>query len=193
MKYLIKQATIIPVLFFVPVFIAGALVDGYDPIKQQGSEITITDFYTAKAILNTGAMLSGLSCILLGLGILLNFKKYVLTSVLLMIFGISMVSNGIYPMGTPMHGLYGMGLTLMIAPFVACYEWKNEPVRRDFFRVSLLSGSVIFIYLWSICVGLDPENYRGLTQRVASVFIFGWIAYLAFAIGQTQPDPGHKT
>lgn len=60
MRLLIKQAVVIPLLFFIPVFIAGGLVDGYDLIKQHASEITLTDFETAKIILSTGAILTGL-------------------------------------------------------------------------------------------------------------------------------------
>jgi hypothetical protein len=72
----------------------------------------------------------------------------------------------------------------MILPFVACYELKNEIINQKFFTISLISGAVIFIYLWSMLVGLDPSNYKGLTQRIASLFIFGWIAYLAFELSK---------
>lgn len=184
MKYLIKQALIIPVVFFIPVFIAGFLTDGYNLVEQHASEITLTDFDTAKAVINSGAILTGLSCIVLGIGIFLNFKKFLITSILLVIFGLSMMSNGLYPMGTIMHGFYGIGLTLMILPFIACYELKNENIKQRFFQVSLLCGFVIFLYLWSMLVGLDPTNFRGLTQRIASIFIFGWIAYLAYELNK---------
>ncbi len=188
MKYLIKQAITIPILFFVPVFIAGFLTDGYNLIAQHASEITLTDFDVAKTVINSGAILTGLSCLVLAIGIILNFKKYIITSILLIIFGISMISNGLYPMGTIMHGFYGIGLTLMILPFIACYELKNEINNQLFFRISLICGFVIFIYLWSMLVGLDPTNYRGLTQRIASLFIFCWIAYLAFELSKKQVE-----
>ena len=45
---------------------------------------------------------------------------------------------------------------------------------------------MLFVYFWSMLVGLDPIDYRGLTQRFASVFIFGWIAYLAFEIEKVR-------
>jgi hypothetical protein len=32
------------------------------------------------------------------------------------LFGLSMVSNGIWIMGSPMHGAYGLGLIVMVAP-----------------------------------------------------------------------------
>lgn len=188
MKYLIKQATLLPLLFFIPIFIAGSLVSGYDSIKQHASEITLTDFDTAKTFVNIGAILSGLSCIIMAIGIILNFKKFYISSILLMIFGISMVSNGIYPMGTAMHGFYGIGLTIMILPFIACYELKTENIEKLFFKISLISGFITFVYFWSMLSGLDPFNYKGLTQRIASVFLFGWIAYFAFELNKTLPN-----
>jgi hypothetical membrane protein len=190
MKLLIKQATLLPLMFFIPVIIAGFLVPNYSILSQHASEITITEFETAKMVINTGAIVTGLSCIILAFGIVLNLKKYYITSILIAIFGISMLSNGIYPMGTIMHGFYGIGLTLMIIPFVACYELKNENHNKLFFKVSLISGFVIFIYMWSMFVGLDPANYRGLTQRIASLFIFGWLAYFAYILNNTLPNKG---
>nr|WP_299000557.1 DUF998 domain-containing protein [uncultured Allomuricauda sp.] len=182
MRHLIRQAILLPAIFFVPTTIAGFLTDNYSFIEQHGSEITVTDFAMAKLFLNGGAIATGLSCISLAIGIRFIFKKYYLSSIILTIFGISMISNGLYPMGTLMHGFYGIGLSLMLLPFAACYELKNEGVNHGFFPISLIAGAIIFIYFWSMLIGLDPANYRGLTQRVASVFIFGWIAYFAFVL-----------
>ncbi|MEM0519389.1 DUF998 domain-containing protein [Aequorivita flava] len=182
MNYLIKQAKFIPLLFFVPVTIAGFLVPSYSMIKQQGSEITLTTYKTAIFILESGALLSGLSGILLALGIMLKYKRFYLSSVILIVFSISMISNGLFPMGSPMHGFYGIGLSLMLLPFISCYELKNEMVRKTFFKISIISGFVMFIYFWSTIVGLDPQDYQGLTQRIAAIFMFGWIAYLAYEL-----------
>lgn len=182
MKYLLKQAILVPAIFIIPALIAGLLVPDYDMIKQHISEITLTPYKNAIHVFSSGQLLSGLSCILLALGIILNFKKFYLSSIILIIFGISMISNGIFPMGNVMHGFYGIGLTIMLLPFVACYELKNENVKKIFFKISIISGVVIFVYFWSMIVRLDPANYRGLTQRVASIFIFGWIAYLAYEL-----------
>lgn len=183
MTFLIKQAYFLPLYFFIPVLTAGALVAHYDAISQHASEITLTPFYDAKLILNAGAVLTGLSCITLALGILLKLKqKFFLSSVLLVLFGTSMISNGLYPMGNPMHGFYGLGLSLMILPFVVCYELKTIVTAPKFYTVTLVSGLLIFVYLWSMLVGLDPSAYRGLTQRLASVVIFGWLSYLAYQV-----------
>lgn len=188
-KNLIRQALLAPFLFFIPVFIAGWLTEDYSLISQHASEITLTDFETAKLILNSGAVLTGFSCILLAFGILLHFRNYYLSSAVLLIFGISMISNGIYPMGAAMHGFYGIGLSYMILPFLACYELKNRITKSTYFSVSLICGFIVFVYFWSMLVGLDPAAYRGLTQRLASVFIFGWIAYLSFELSKLT----HKT
>jgi hypothetical protein len=188
-RLLMQQALALPVLFFVPVLVAGFLVEGYSAIGQQASEITLTESGTAISILNSGAILSGASCLLLALGISLSHRRFYLTSIVLAVFGVSMVFNGLYPMGSLMHGLYGSGLSLMILPFVACYELKNESVAQMFFPVSLAAGFVIFTYSWSMLVGLDPADYRGLTQRLASIVIFGWIAFLAWQVSRSVAKP----
>jgi hypothetical membrane protein len=179
MKYLLKQAILVPALFFIPMIVAGLLVPGYDVIKQHASEITLTQYKNAILIFNSGQLLSGLSCILMAVGIIFNFKRFYVSSIILLIFGVSMISNGIFPMGNVMHGFYGIGLVIILLPFAACYELKNENVKKVFFKISVLSGAVFFVYFWAMIVRLDPENYRGLTQRIAALFIFGWIAYLA--------------
>ena len=186
MNLLIKQALLLPLYFFVPVLIAGTLVQDYSAIGQHASEITLTDNSTAILIVNAGAILSGLSCILMAVGLFFVQKKELLISaILLSIFGVSMVSNGLYPMGDPMHGFYGIGLSLMILPFVSCYELKGSSIDKRFFPITLTAGMVIFLYFWSMLVGFDPTEYRGLTQRLASVFIFGWISYWAFSVLRT--------
>ena len=188
MKYFIQQARLIPFLFFIPVLIAGGLVEGYSIISQHGSEITLTENHSAIALVNTGAISSGLSCILLAIGLFYFFgKRHLFSGILLLLFGTSMISNGLVAMGSPMHGIYGMGLSFMILPFVAMYELKGTSVDRRFFSLTILAGCILFVYFWALLVGLDPAEYRGLTQRIASVFIFGWVAFYASTIRGLLP------
>ncbi|MFT6815786.1 MAG: putative membrane protein [Sphingobacteriales bacterium] len=193
MNLLIKQAILSPLYFFVPVLIAGILTAEYSAISQHASEITLTDNLTAKTILNAGAILTGLSCILLSIGLIrISRRKNLFSAILLIVFGVSMISNGLYPMGDPMHGFYGIGLSLMILPFVSCYEFKGTPINKKYFSITIGAGLIIFIYFWSMLVGFDPAEYRGLTQRIASMVIFGWIAYLAYEIIKALPNNGYK-
>jgi hypothetical membrane protein len=185
MNLLLKQAVLSPAYFFIPVLVAGVLTDDYNAISQHASEITLTDDSTAKAIVNTGAIVTGLSCVFMSIALFLNQRNNLLSGVLMAAFGISMVSNGLFPMGNPMHGFYGIGLSLMILPFVLCYEFKGSSINKIFFPISIVAGLVIFVYFWSMLVGLDPSEYRGLTQRMASAVIFGWIAYSANEIDKT--------
>ena len=97
-----------------------------------------------------------------------------------------MVSNGLVPMGNPMHGFYGIGLSLVVLPFICCCELKNVIEEKYFFNLSIISGIIILIYFWAMLVGLDPLNYHGLTQRLGSIVIFGWIAYAAYVINKNS-------
>ena len=186
MKLFIKQAILSPLYFFVPILVAGIRTTEYSAISQHASEITLTSNSTAITIFNTGEILTGLSCILLSVGlIIMNKRKNLISAVLFIIFGISMISNGLYPMGNPMHGFYGIGLSVMILPFVSCYEFKGSIINKRYFPITIGVGLVIFIYFWSMLVGLDPADYRGLTQRIASLVIFGWIAYTSYELIKT--------
>ncbi|MFT6717672.1 MAG: putative membrane protein, partial [Sphingobacteriales bacterium] len=150
MNLLIKQALLLPLYFFVPVLIAGILTADYSAISQHASEISLTDNVTAITVLNTGAISTGLSCVLLSIGLIrVSKKKNVLSAILLIIFGISMISNGLFPMGNPMHGFYGIGLSMMILPFVSCYELKGSSIDKKYFPITIIAGLVIFIYFWS--------------------------------------------
>ena len=190
MNVLFKQAWLLPFYFFIPVTIAGFLVDDYSSIAEHGSALSLSDNATARTLLSTGAISAGVSCILLALGVVLKTReKHLLSGVLLMLFGTSMISNGLYPMGDPMHGIYGMGLSMMLVPFVVCYEVKGPAVRTRFYTVTLIAGLVNFVYFWALLVGVDPVEYSGLTQRIASLFIFGWIAYWGFASSKLYTKP----
>jgi hypothetical protein len=155
MKFLIKQAYVLPLLFFKPIITAGLLVDDYNWVGQHASEITLTDFSLAKTILNSGAILSGLSCIVLAVGIVINFQRFFISSVLLITFGLSMLSNGLFPMGNPMHGVYGIGLSLMLLPLASCYELKNVGISQRFFPIT------VFFVFCAFCVFLvDARRAR---------------------------------
>ncbi len=99
MNVLLKQAILLPLYFFVPVVVTGLLTYDHSAISQHASEITLTDNSTAKAILNPGAILMGLSCIVLSTGLTVHKRRSTLSAILLSVFGISMLSNGLYPDG----------------------------------------------------------------------------------------------
>src|SRR5690606_12094502 len=88
--------------------------------------------------------------------------------------------GAIYKIGSPWHGLYGIGLSIMILPFAFLYELKINQINRLTKIVSILSALFIFIYFWAMVARLDPMEQRGLTQRIFGIVVFGFISYSAY-------------
>jgi hypothetical protein len=85
-----------------------------------------------------------------------------------MVFGVSMMSNGIWRMGGPMHGLYAIGLAVLVAPALAFMDSTRLRDNRTVFAMTVFCSLAGVLYLWLNLMGFDPHDYRGLTQRVFS-------------------------
>lgn len=182
-RMLIKQGVFLPFIYFGTVILAAFFAKDYSHWGRHASELAVNASRSAVLIFNTGAAITGLSLILLAAGLLLRFKKqFLLTSILTAVFGITFVFGAIFPIGSPLHGLYGIGMCVMLVPFVFLYEQKDMFSERAIKAISLLAGLLMFLYLWSMVAGLDPVNLRGLTQRLFAVVVFGWFSLISFRI-----------
>ena len=103
---------------------AGALEPGYSAISQHASELTVRPGLP-HTLLNVSAIGSGLGFAVFAIGLWLESGRRLAVGALCwLIFGISMISNGVWPMGNPLHGLYILGLTNLIAPSLSLLELR---------------------------------------------------------------------
>lgn len=180
-RMFIKQAVFLPVIYFVPILIAGFFAQDYSHWGQHASELGINGNQSAVVFFQTGILLTSLSMFVLATGLILNFgRKFCLTASLIYLFGVTFVSGAIVPIGSPWHGLYGVGMIVMILPFVFMIEKKDLINRRVLGFLSLLAGFLMFFYLWTMVARLDPASLRGLTQRLFGIVVFGWLALVAW-------------
>ena len=78
--------------------------------------------------------------------------------------------------------MYGLAVLSVLLPVFYCLEFEVSPLFRQVsFAVSLIG----LIYMWFLLVGLDPTDYRGLTQRCYSALSFGWF----FMAARTHSNP----
>ncbi len=188
-NFLIKQAMCLPVIYFGFIFIAGIPAEEYSHLGQHASELGINGNNAAVILFKTGVLLTSISLFLLATGLWVSYKKrFLLTGILTFTFGVTFVFGAIYPIGSPWHGFYGFGLFIMILPFVFLYESRGLLHKKLLERLSVVAGLLMFLYLWSVIAGLDPVNYRGLTQRLFGVVVFGWFAMLSNYLSRTQKD-----
>lgn len=178
---LIKQSIYIAIIYFGTVILAGIFATDYSHFGQHASELAVNQNQTAGTIFNVGIFITGISLILYGIGLILRFKsQFSITSLLIIVFGITFLFGAIYEIGSPWHGLYGIGLSVMMLPFAFLYEMKKENITSLSKNISILSALIIFFYFWAMVARLDPMELRGLTQRVFGFFVFGFISYTAY-------------
>lgn len=184
-KTTLKQAIFIPFVYFGMIVLASLFASDYSHFGQHASELGINANKTAVVLFQIGIVLTSLSLFSLALGMHLNFKKkFPLSSILIFMFGVTFIFGALFPIGSPWHGLYGIGLFVMLIPFIFLYESKDILKSKQVKNISLLAGFLMFIYLWMMIARLDPIAYRGLTQRLFGIVVFGWIAYVAYHLNK---------
>lgn len=166
-------------LFLIGIGIAGALTPGYDWTAQHASVLSVipeAPLLLFKAVVITwGAMF-----VLFGVGLFRFSEWRSVGAICWILFGIAMCSNGIWPMGSPMHGLYALPLVSIIAPALAFGE--IEALRRipGMRAITVVVSLCAVFYLWLNLLGFDPQGYQGLTQRLFSSINSLWPAWIGF-------------
>lgn len=186
-RFLLRQAFYLPLAAMLVPVVASWFVPGYSSVSQHMSELELLGG-TVAVITRAAAIVSGASIILFALGLLGYSRRYVFTAFASVVFGLSMISNGIFVMGSPLHGLYGIGLISILGPafFVAESQGMGMEPRTSiwFLAASLLT----LFYMWLLLVGLDPLQYHGLTQRLSVIIIFGWYSLASLVLLSRQPS-----
>jgi hypothetical protein len=184
-QFLIKQAILLPIIYFGSIIIAGLFANDYSHWGQHASELGINSSKSAVILFQIGIILTSISLFLLALGLLLNFKKrFLISSILVFAFGVTFIFGAIYRINSPWHGFYGLGLFIMILPFVFLYELNNLISNSTIHKISIIAGFLMFFYLWSMIARLDPINYRGLTQRLFGIVVFGWFSFISYRLNE---------
>ncbi len=179
---LVKQAFAIPLgAMLLPILVAFFL-PGYSSVSQHISEVALLDHPVA-LIQRGAALVAGVSIALFGAGLFLaKGSKY--TALAAVFFGASMISNGVFVMGSPLHGLYGLGFFMVLVP--AFFAAEIAPTGSSLRNFSLLVSLIIMLYLWLMLSGFDPRAFRGLTQRIATLVIFGWYAVASYSLARNN-------
>lgn len=172
---LLLAAGLIPLPWFLFwTALAACFAPGYSAIAQHASEMLQTPGWGSVCI-RIAAVGSGLCFVAFALGVWRQSgRPFAAGAACWLIFGISMLSNGIWTFGHPMHGLYAVGIANLIAPALAHIELRAWSDSRQGYAVTAFVSFAAIVYLWLNLVGVDPEGYRGLTQRVFSTINSLW-------------------
>lgn len=178
----IKQALFLPLGAMLALMLVGVTVPGYSSISQQMSELGLLVGYPAvlESILG---IIVGASIIIFSLALIRHqsgrFAFTVLTSTL---FGISMLCNGIFTMGSPLHGLYGIGFFTVLTPTMFVVELHAAEQSKAISLISKCVAVITLFYFWLTITRFDPNGFHGLTQRLVVIPMFGWYSYASHTL-----------
>lgn len=183
MRRVLLAAGLVPLPWFLMwSLVAGALEPGYSAISQHASELTVRPGLP-HTLLNVAAIGSGLGFAVFAIGLWLESGRRLAVGALCwLVFGISMISNGVWPMGNPLHGLYILGLSNLIAPSLSLLELDRLRDNKLAYGLTAFVSVAAVLYLWMNLNGLDPPSYRGLTQRIFSSINSLWPAVVAIML-----------
>lgn len=160
--------------------IAGFFAADYSPVASHVSVMTLQDS-VAHLLVNIAALITGVTLIVFGVGVWARVPRVFSAGALCWIlFGFSMVANGIWPMGGPMHGLYIIGIFNILAPALTLLDIKDAEIQTRLHMLTVFVSLASVFYIWLLLNGFDPEGYTGLTQRIFASIGYFWP--LAFAV-----------
>ena len=166
---LLLKAGFIPLVWFLLWSALGAaFAPGYDSIRQQVSELALRGGLP-ELFEQIGGLGVGLAFVLFAIGLwMASDRKLAIGALAWLVFGVAMMSNGIWRMGSPLHGLYTIGVINLIAPALSCLDSAALRNHRMAYAVTAFVSIAGVVYLWLNLLGLDPQDFKGLTQRVFS-------------------------
>ena len=169
---------IAPVAMLVPI-LASFFASDYDWLSQHMSELQLRkDAFST--LVHGGAFVSGLALTFFATGALLGGGTF--TALTTLAFGIGMMANGVFPIGSPLHGLYGITIFLVLPPAIFVGEFQNASAPTWFRNYSFATAAASLAFIWFLLVGLEPDALRGLTQRISTLISFSWYAVAALRI-----------
>lgn len=160
--------------------LAGLLVANYSPIESHVSVMTLQDGIP-HTLVNIAALIAGVSLIAFSIGVWrLSGRMISVGALCIAVSGVAMIGNGMWPMGSPMHGIYIIGIFKIIAPALCLLDIRDEELRRRLYAVTVIISVTGMLYLWLNLTGFEPEGYSGLSQRIFGSISYAWPFLFAY-------------
>jgi hypothetical protein len=188
--FAIKQAMFFPLGAMLALMLVGFTVHGYSSTSQQMSELGLLAGYPA-AFESVLAIIVGASVIVFGLGLIGHPSgRFAFTAGTSIVFGVSMLSNGIFTMGSPLHGMYAIGFSVILTPVLFVAELHTSQQTQTTRIVSMWVAVITLLYFWATITRFDPKGFHGLTQRLSVIIMFGWFSYASYTLSHSKTKDG---
>ncbi|HSK79327.1 MAG TPA: DUF998 domain-containing protein [Thermoanaerobaculia bacterium] len=189
-KSLLNAGIAVPLIYFGNLILTPLFYPGYSHVTQYASELGGPDA-PRPYIFNTAILLLGVAGLVAGAGFFLGLRRLtgktllpVLLGLILVLFGVSMVMGGLFPMPDERHGGFGLGMGVHLGPLLLALALRKRPNLRGL-QVYLLITTVLMIAFFAIMMGVGELVTRanvGIFQRLYALNLFPWIGIGAWFV-----------
>lgn len=182
-EILLKQAHIIWIAAIINISL-GFFIDGYDPISQTMSQVSMEApaiaFIHRLAIVVIGISICGFG---VALHLLIN-RKYSFSLFANLLFGASLISAGIWTLESPLHLLYNLYLIMILVPVACALECREILNSKTFDNQCLFLVLIHIAMFWLIDEDFISRNYEGLAQRLWMIPTMGWFGVASLLLSR---------
>lgn len=191
----------VPIIYFGSQVVAAPFYPDYSFLANSASQLG-SDRSRLPAVLNTGAIVTGLLALLGAYGLTRALPAIGARRFWALLVGISLVSTGLaaiwagtFPMPDPRHNPGALGAGTFAGPFLLLLAGWPLPRARGL-KIYLAGNLVAFAALAPILGGataIDLRLYAGLFQRLAACVVYlpiGIVGYVALGrVSRAKPTP----
>jgi hypothetical membrane protein len=182
-KNLLNAGIAVPILYFGNLIFTPLFYPGYSHVTQYASELGGPDA-PRPFIFNTVLVLLGVAGLAAGAGFFLGLRRLTgktvlaaLLGLIMVLFGVSMILGGLFPMPDPRHGGFGLGMGIHLGPLLLALALRSRENLRGL-NAYLLITMVLMIVFFAIMMGVGGLVTRanvGVFQRLYALNLFPWI------------------
>jgi hypothetical membrane protein len=190
-RALLVLGVTVPFLYYAALIGGSLLWPGYSHLRQYASELG-SAASPHPELFNVLIISAGGAAVLAGVGFFLALKRIggrlvpaLLAGFAIVLWGVSFVMGGLFPMPDPRHGAFGLALAMHAAPLLMLWALAGRPAPRfkRFLAVVFVGSAVLILIMFDVGgLHLVRRANVGLWQRAYSLAAIPWIGVAGWAL-----------
>jgi Protein of unknown function (DUF998) len=190
-RALLVLGVTVPILYYAALIGTSVLWPGYSHVRQYASELG-SAASPHPEVFNVLIIAAGGAAVLAGAGFFLALKRIggrllpaLLAGLAIVLWGVSFVMGGLFPMPDPRHGAFGLALAMHAAPLLMLWALAGRPAPRlkRFLAAVFVVSAVLILVMFDVGgLHLVRRANVGLWQRAYSLSAIPWIGVVAWAL-----------
>ena len=197
-KYLLYPGIIIPLAFWLTLFVCGFILGSYNHLTRMVSELGASGT-SSQFVFASGLILCSILSLFFVLGLYKTCRVFNLSTIpviLILTYSVSIAGAAIFPLPLRLHEIMGMpSILLIFSPLLSLLLWKGKGLSAMNKKIAILSF-LIMILGFSVYLPDLLGNYIGLKQRFFHIGWSVWFIYLSYSflrlLGQDKPSISGK-